>query len=680
MLKWGSLQLKLIEGGRSGLLLGQGGLDRLLRLRNRHFLMLDLVILSLLPIVALSLRLETLDWWPAKYWSLLLYTLLALLVKTASFYLLGLYCRYWCYAGVNDLARIALAVTLSTLVLMILVIGLHPRLYPYGLAMYRTVPVIDGLLTVLIVGGYRFAVRGLYHWQHRRPRMVSGRRTLVVGAGEAGTLVVREMGANPQLKMEPVAFVDDDPAKIGSQIQSVPVLAACQAIPWLVERHQIQRIVVAMPSAPLGRLQELLKLCRQTGVPTDCLPGIYELLAGSKTISPLPRININRLLQRQPVDVDQAEVAAAVTGKTILVTGAGGSIGRELCRQLARLQPETMILLGHGENSIFEINLDLWLSFPGVTTRPVIVDVRDAPLVNRVIQKYRPNIIFHAAAHKHVPFMEENVKEAVTNNILGTQTVVQAAAQFEVERFVLISTDKAVNPTSIMGATKRIAELLVSATARRSGRTYMAVRFGNVLGSRGSVIPIFQQQIAAGGPVTVTHPEMSRYFMTIPEAVQLVLQASVLGQGGEIFVLDMGRPVRILDLATDLIRLSGYHPGQDIPIVFTGIRPGEKLHEELFLNGEAYRRTRHDKIFVARHESTLEVTAAEQLATELVRLATATAGRAGANERMRTLIPEICFYIDQYQPQARTLPASTEPARRRAIRSALRSQPSTPTV
>ena len=342
-----------------------------------------------------------------------------------------------------------------------------------------------------------------------------------------------------------------------------------------------------------------------------------------------------------------------MAGQSVLVTGAGGSIGSELCRQLARMEPKEIILLGRGENSIFEIALDLQLSFLHLTTHPVIVDVRDAPEVNWVVDKYRPAVIFHAAAHKHVPYMEDNVKEAVTNNIQGTYNVLRAAEQLEVPRFVMISTDKAVNPTSIMGATKRMAELLVLAAAQRSGRAYMAVRFGNVLGSRGSVIPVFQRQIAAGGPLTVTHPEMRRFFMTIPEAVELVLQAAVLGQGREVFVLDMGQPVRILDLATDLIKLAGFEVGRDIEIVYSGVRPGEKIYEELFLDGEAYRRTRHAKIFVATQESHLQAAVAEQLVVELVHLARQIENQE-ANDQMRLLIPKICYYVDKYQPRPRT--------------------------
>ena len=639
-------------------IIGEKRINLILGLRNRHFFMLDILALLFIPALALTLRLDRLDWWPHFGQALIFFTVVALVVKVSLFHHQDLYRRYWRYASVNDLTQVLIAVGLSTTILSVLVFGAQSRLQAYGLTLPRTVPVLDGLLTCLIIGGSRLSVRGLYHWYRQDQGAIGGRRVLVVGAGEAGTMVVREMRANPQLDMEPVAFVDDDPAKVGAHIQSLPVLGTSQHIPELVGRDQIQRIIVAMPSAPLGRQREIIAMCGQTGVATHNLPGIYELLAGYKTISHLPQVDINRLLHRKPVEIDQTEVAAYLAGATVLVTGAGGSIGSELCRQIARFNPAQVILLGHGENSIFEIGLDLHLSFPDLVAHQVIVDVRDQQRVNWVIEKYRPDVIFHAAAHKHLSFMETNVEEALTNNVLGTQNVLRAAEQYGVERFIFISTDKAVNPTSIMGATKRLAELLVVAVARQSGRAYMAVRFGNVLGSRGSVIPIFQRQIAAGGPLTITHPDMRRYFMTIPEAVQLVLQASELGQGGEIFVLDMGKPVRILDLATDLVKLSGLEPGRDIKIVYTGIRPGEKLNEELFLEEEDCRRTKCPKIFVAAYKSTVEAEMLEQVVIELLNLTRQMQSR-NATEQIWTLLPQVCYYIDKYKPvrpQATSLP------------------------
>lgn len=637
-------------------------MDLLLTIRNRHFFVLDFFILLLTPGLAVSLRLDGWNWWPRFVPALLLYTAVALVLKMGIFYSVGLYRRYWRYASVDDLMSILVAAGLSTLFLTALFIAQHDTLAQHGLAMYRTVPLIDGLLTLFVAGGARLGIRGIHHWHKRQRRAVGGRRVLVVGAGETGTMVVREMRANPQLNMEPVAFVDDNPAKIGSRIRGLPVLGTCRDIPNLVEKYRIQRIVVAIPSAPLGRQQEIVALCEQTGVLTHSLPGMYQILAGHKTITRLPQYDIPHLLNRSPVEIDPTEVGAQLRGKTVLITGAGGSIGSELCRQIARMDPKMLILLGHGENSIFEINLDLHLSFPHLTTQPLIVDVRDRQRINRIVGRYKPQVIFHAAAHKHVPFMEANVAEAVTTNIQGTQNVLRAAEEHGVAQLVLISTDKAVNPTSIMGATKRMAELLVVAAAQRSNQAYIAVRFGNVLGSRGSVIPVFQRQIAAGGPLTVTHPEMSRYFMTIPEAVQLVLQATVLGQGGEVFVLDMGEPVKILDLAMNMVRLAGLEPERDIKIVYTGIRPGEKLHEELFLTGEHYRRTRHHKIFKAKNQRSVEVEALEQVVIELVELSQQMQNYT-TNEQLRVLLPKICYYLDKYQPQAQLPAAAPQPCK-----------------
>ncbi len=629
-------------------------IDSILHIRNRSFFALDVLALLFIPALSLTLRLDGLSWWPYSGPALALFTLVALLVKLPIFFKLGLYNRYWRYASVGDLYPVVIAVGSSTIILTALFASAHATLNQYDLAMYRFVPLIDGLLTSLAVGGTRFGLRGVYHWHHQHKHVVGGRQVLVVGAGEAGTLVVREMRANPQLEMEPVAFVDDDRTKVGTHIQGLPVLGTSQAIFELVDRYQIQRIVVALPSSPLEKQREILAMCQKTGIATHNLPGIYEILAGHKTISRLPQIDINQLLRREPVESDPAEMTAHLGGAMVLVTGAGGSIGSELCRQIARFNPAQIILLGRGENSIFEIGLDLRLSFPDLVTHQVIGDVRDQQRVNWVIEKYRPDIVFHAAAHKHVPFMEDCVEEAIVNNVLGTRNVLQAAEQYGVKHFVLISTDKAVNPTSVMGATKRLAELLVVSAARRSGRAYMAVRFGNVLGSRGSVIPIFQRQIAAGGPLTITHPDMRRYFMTIPEAVQLVLQASRLGRGGEIFVLDMGQPVRILDLATDLIKMSGLEPGRDIKIIYAGVRPGEKMYEELFLKDEEYRRTKHPKIFAATRESAIEIEVIEQVVIELVNLARQLQSQ-NDTEQIRALLPKICQYIDGYQARPQPL-------------------------
>ena len=409
------------------------------------------------------------------------------------------------------------------------------------------------------------------------------------------------------------------------RIHGIPELGDRHDIPDLVQRYEVDRAILAMPTAPGKTIREIVGICERARVQTKIMPGIYELLGGRVSVNELRDVQLEDLLRREPVQTDTSQVTELLRGKRVLVTGAGGSIGSELCRQILRCAPAELIVAGHGENSVFAIHnelrrlqergLPLWGSGdhpgpaggapPGQPTpiTPLIVDIRFGERVRAIFEERRPEVVFHAAAHKHVSLMEANPSEAITNNVLGTQNLLEAAAAVDVERFVMVSTDKAVNPTSLMGASKRAAELLVHRMVRQTGNAYVAVRFGNVLGSRGSVVPLFKEQIAAGGPVTVTHPEVVRYFMTIPEAVQLVLQAAALGRGGEVFVLDMGEPIKIADMARDLIELSGLEVGKDIDIVFTGLKPGEKLFEELFVTGESYRRTEHQKILIADNAS-----------------------------------------------------------------------------
>ncbi|MGB9593871.1 MAG: polysaccharide biosynthesis protein, partial [Anaerolineae bacterium] len=426
------------------------------------------------------------------------------------------------------------------------------------------------------------------------------RRILVIGAGDAGAMIVREMHNNPDINMLPVGFVDDDDRKIGNYIHGVKVYGSRKDIPELARRLHVDEALIAMPTAPGKSIREIVGICESAGIRFRTLPGLFELLNGKVWLSQIRDVQLEDLLRREPTNVNLEEIAGFISGTTVLVTGAGGSIGSELCRQIARFRPGRLILLGHGENSIYNIEQELCRKFPSLPRDVIIADIRDANKIHAILQRYRPQIVFHSAAHKHVPLMEHNVDEAITNNVLGTRNVVQAALTADVERFVLISTDKAVRPTSIMGATKRIAEMIVQEAAMRSGRAFVAVRFGNVLGSRGSVVPLFKEQIAAGGPITITHPEMTRFFMTIPEAVQLVIQAASLATPGQIYALDMGDPVRIVDLAKDLVELSGLKLGRDIEIVYTGLRPGEKLHEELFTREEQRTATTYEKIFIAQ--------------------------------------------------------------------------------
>ncbi len=614
----------------------------LLRLRNRHFLLLDGLILCFTPSLALMLRVEGSQALETYGPGLAIYTIVALIIRLPIFYVLGLYARYWRYASVDEMIQIVTAGLVSTMLIVavffgvrIPALGICDALEP-ACTLPRSIPFIDALLVVLAVGATRFSVRAAALHSQRGRRDRSLQRVLIMGAGEAGTMIVREMNANPQIGLDPIGFVDDDPEKRGARIRGLPVLGDRAALPHLVEEHKIDQVIIAMPTAPGKAIREVLAICEQVGVPTKTMPGMYELLGGQVSVNQLRNVQIEDLLRRDPVQTDIAAVQDLLHGRCVLVTGGGGSIGSELCRQILRCHPARLVIVGHGENSIFEIQQELQRAVNGAGGRrvngrqpsslpeviSVIADIRFPERLLHTFQQHRPHIVFHAAAHKHLPLMEENPGEAITNNVLGTRNVLHAALACGVERFVLISTDKAVNPTSIMGASKRVAELLVHQAAKQSGRPYAAVRFGNVLGSRGSVVLTFKQQIAAGGPVTVTDPQMTRFFMTIPEAVQLVLQAVVLGQGGETFVLDMGEPVRIVDLARDLISLSGLEVGRDIDITFTGLRPGEKLYEELFVGGEDYQRTAHQKIFIASNASRLSPNGLEQSIDELIAAAT----------------------------------------------------------
>ena len=579
--------------------------DRVLRsllfLRNRHFFVFDVACFLVLPFVALALRTE--DALSAEYTSsLLVYTLARIPLWVAVFVAMRLYAVYWQYASVEDFWQIFAAVALAGLLNLFLFFWV---LRPFGWvyeSFPRSIPYITILLTLIMVGGSRAGVRLLdYRLRYRQKSDAAAKRVAIFGAGEAGLMMVRELQSNPQMHMTPVAFLDDDAQKHGLIIQGVPVLGGREWIGRLAREMRIERMIIAMPRAAGKTVREITALCQKAKLPVQIVPGMYELLNGTVTVNQLRNVQIEDLLRREPFKPSNTGVVELLRDKCVLVTGAGGSIGGELCRQIALCEPSQLILLGHGENSIFMQQQEMHTAFPKLPCVSVIADVRDSARVNGVMAEYHPACVFHAAAHKHVSLMEHNLRDAVSNNVLGTRTLADAAIANGVETFVMISTDKAVNPESVMGVTKRVAELYVHARAREFGRRYVVVRFGNVLGSRGSVVPIFRQQIANGGPVLVTDPEARRFFMTIPEAVDLVLQAAALGRGGEIFALDMGEPVKIVDLARDLIRLSGLEEGRDIDIEYTGLRPGEKLYEELFVPGEMYERTAREKIFVTRN-------------------------------------------------------------------------------
>jgi FlaA1/EpsC-like NDP-sugar epimerase len=603
------------------------------RLRNRVFVAFDFLAWALIPIAALLLRLDELSTIGTFRTHLLTFAAVAAGCKFVALWYAGLYRRYWRYASVDEVLLITGAVLVAAMAAGAAYFLVTVPLLP-GPRLPRAVPVLDGILTLLYVGGTRLAPRLVEHLGLKLQGRGLCEPVLIVGAGSAGTMIARELRVNPQLQLEPVGFIDDNPAKRGITIQGLQVIGTRENIPDLARLYSVRKVIIAMPTVPGSVIREIRDICDRAKLQAKIIPGVFEIISGQVNVSQLRDVQIEDLLRRNPVETDERAVAKLVNGATVLVTGAGGSIGSEICRQATRLGARELILLGHGENSIFELYHELKPQHHDTSFVPVIADVRDAARIRMMFEKYRPQVVFHAAAHKHVPLMELNPEEAVTNNVRGTANVVAAAEATGVSHFVLVSTDKAVNPGNVMGATKLLAERLVHQAAVRTGRAYVSVRFGNVLGSRGSAIPLFQKQIASGGPVTVTHPDISRYFMTIPEAVQLVLQAAALGKGGETFVLDMGDPVRIVDLAKDLVRLSGFEVDRDIRIVFTGLRPGEKLSEDLFGGGEETERTAHDTIFVVRNggangDSTHGI-------DELV--AAAEAGDAG---RLRMLLAEL---------------------------------------
>ncbi|MGM8213837.1 polysaccharide biosynthesis protein [Virgibacillus sp. W0430] len=505
-----------------------------------------------------------------------------------------LYNKVWAYASVGELTAIVQAITLSIISTGII------QFFINDFAIYKRALLVTWMLHIILIGGSRFVWR-IYRDRYMK-QTAKKKRTLIIGAGDAGAMIVRQLNNNHnQSELHPIGFIDDDLAKQRMQLYNLPVLGKVKDIPKIVIKEQIEHIVIAIPSLRNGELNKIVAECNKTKVKVQMIPKIEDLMTGKVSVSHLKNVEVEDLLGREPVELDIQAIQGEVTDKTVLVTGAGGSIGSELCRQLMRFTPKKLVLLGHGEHSIYTIHLELHEVYKqtDVEIIPIIADVKDRTRMREIVAAHEPAIIYHAAAHKHVPLMEYNPHEAVKNNIIGTKNMAEAADEYGVDTFVLVSTDKAVNPTNVMGATKRIAEMVIQTMAKRSKTNFVAVRFGNVLGSRGSVIPLFKQQIARGGPVTVTHPEMTRYFMTIPEASRLVIQAGTLANGGEIFVLDMGEPVKIVDLARNLIQLSGYTE-EEIGIQYAGIRPGEKMYEELLganeiLPGEVY-----EKIYVGR--------------------------------------------------------------------------------
>ncbi|BBI32090.1 polysaccharide biosynthesis protein [Cohnella abietis] len=526
------------------------------------------------------------------------YGIVSALTGTAAMFVFGLYRRLWQYASIGELTALFQAAAVSNILAYALTaIAAGSRVPLFA-------PIQSFMMTLFLIGGSRFIWRvACDHFgnhQYRKGKKAFLKKTLIIGAGNCGTLFAKELLKNESYQANPVAFVDDDPYKHKLEVLGIPVLGGRRDIPSIVTAKEIEEIIIAMPTASKTQISEIVNICKNTKARLRLVPHLQDLIQGKAAAQQIRDVSVEDLLGRESICTDLKGIAEYVEGKVVLVTGAGGSIGSELCRQIAPFNPDKLILLGHGENSIYLIEMEMLTAFPGVKLETVIADVQDRTRMEEVFRKLNPQVVFHAAAHKHVPLMERNPSEAIKNNVLGSKNVADCADMFGAERFVLISSDKAVNPTSIMGTTKRIAEMYIQGLDKHSKTKFVAVRFGNVLGSRGSVIPRFKQQIAAGGPVTVTHPEMVRYFMTIPEAVQLVIQAGAFAQGGEVFILDMGSPVKIYDLAVDLIRLSGFEPGVGMDITFSGIREGEKLYEELLTKEEGLTSTRHNRIYVGK--------------------------------------------------------------------------------
>ncbi|KLU59324.1 UDP-N-acetyl-alpha-D-glucosamine C6 dehydratase [Peptococcaceae bacterium CEB3] len=577
----------------------------ILRKRTLLLMLIDAVLVNLAAFLSFYIRFEGTI--PGEYYLTLYHTAwAATLISLAVFYVFGLYNRLWQYASTGELLSILFAVTVSTLATVTAVFFLAPMRLPHSVA------ALLWFTTVLLVGGSRFTWRIVLDNIASPHVPGSQKQVLIVGAGDAGVLTARELKNHNFREGRPVGFVDDDRAKQRLHLMGMPILGMRKDIPKVVKNHSIDEVIIAMPSASGDAVRDIVQICEKTGVGLKIMPGVYDMLSDRVNTAAIRQVQVEDLLGREPVSVDLEEVSGYLSGETILVTGGGGSIGSEICRQVAKFSPGRLVIAGHGENTIFDIEQELRSEYPQLELTTEIFDVKDREKVGIVFQKYRPGVVYHAAAHKHVPLMEKNPEEALKNNIVGTNNLVEAADAVGVKTFVMISTDKAVNPTSVMGTTKRVGEMIIQSMDKHSGTKFVAVRFGNVLGSRGSVIPTFKRQIAKGGPVTVTHPEMVRFFMIIPEAAQLVIQAGAMARGGEIFILDMGKPVKILDLARDLIRLSGFEPDVDIPIKFTGMRPGEKLYEELLTAEEGTSATKHKRIFVAK-PNTIDVKKLQEL-------------------------------------------------------------------
>lgn len=611
-------------------------------LRVACLVLADLILINLSAFLALYIRFEF-DFRQLYATTFLRDMLIYAGINSACtiliFHILKLYNSLWEFASVSELVRITLGCFFSAVFYMVGMFMLH-------LTVPRSFPAIYMLILCLLCGALRLSYRCVRRTRAGL-RSEGEKRTMLIGGGQAGAIALREFQTSPRSENKVVCIIDDSPNKVGSYLRGVKIVGGRSSIPAMAEKYDVDEIVLAIPSASRHEKLQILSYCHNTSCTLRTLPGICQLANGEVRIEQIREVDIEDLLGRETVKIDLDEVAAYITGKTVLVTGGGGSIGSELCRQAAAQRPKRLIIFDIYENNAYDIQMELRRTHPELDLVVLIGSVRDRERVMQVFDRYRPDLVCHAAAHKHVPLMETSPFEAIKNNVFGTYNVAQAADRFGTQRFILISTDKAVNPTNVMGASKRLCEMIVQMINGRSATEYVAVRFGNVLGSAGSVIPLFRKQIRSGGPVTVTDKRVIRYFMTIPEAVQLIFQAGAYARGGEIFVLDMGEPVRIDDLARNMIRLSGFEPDVDIPIVYTGLRPGEKLYEELLLSGEGMQKTKNDLIYIG-HEIAFDPAAFEE--NLMLLRAIPESDEPALRAKLRELVPTF------HAPDGQTLP------------------------
>ncbi|SHF10576.1 NDP-sugar epimerase, includes UDP-GlcNAc-inverting 4,6-dehydratase FlaA1 and capsular polysaccharide biosynthesis protein EpsC [Marinitoga hydrogenitolerans DSM 16785] len=563
-------------------------------IRTIILLILDIIFVNTSYYLALSLRFDNNI--PAEY--IKIYTFSSIYITAimiTTFFIFHLYKSLWRYASIDEMLSVVEANIIGTFINFLISLFFKQSLP-------KSVYLIALLISIALVGGSRFSYRALRRTKQKIVKKNNlTKNVLIIGGGQAGSIVIKEILESPNLNKNIVGVIDDDDRKVGRNIHGITVLGGRDSIIKFTKEFDVDEIIIALPSAPKSEIKEIIEICKETSAKLRILPGVYELIDGKIDIQKIRDVEIEDLLGREPVKINIEEVAHYLKDQIIMITGGGGSIGSELCRQIAKYDPKKLIILDMYENNAYDIQNELKMTYGNeLNLETVIANIRDKERIEEIFKKYKPNLVFHAAAYKHVPLMEAHPMEAIRTNVFGTLNLVELADKYNVKKFVLISTDKAVNPTNVMGATKRIAEKIIQSFSKISKTEFAAVRFGNVLGSNGSVIPLFKRQIANGGPITVTHPDIIRYFMTIPEAVQLVLQAGALAKGGEIFVLDMGEPVKIIDLAKDLIKLSGFEPDVDIKIEFTGLRPGEKLYEELLMEEEGLQKTANEKIFIGK--------------------------------------------------------------------------------